>query len=98
MTRARHAADTTPMVPNVAPEIAGMVSSAPEVGDARPGDVINVSGLFADVGTLDTHTAVIDWGDGTITAASLDEASGSFSGAHAYTTGGIFDIVVVPLR
>ena len=26
---------------------------------------VTLSGSFADVGTLDTHTVLIDWGDGT---------------------------------
>jgi len=56
--------------------------------------VVTVSGLFSDAGTLDTHTALIDWGDGTATSAVIYQAAGSFSGTHAYTTGGIFDIRV----
>jgi Ca2+-binding RTX toxin-like protein/6-phosphogluconolactonase (cycloisomerase 2 family) len=80
---------------NVAPEITSLVSSAPEVGDARPGDAVTVCGLFSDVGTLDTHTADIDWGDGTVTSAVVDQTAGSFSATHAYTTGGIFDIRVI---
>jgi Ca2+-binding RTX toxin-like protein len=49
---------------------------------------------FADIGTVDTHIATIDWGDGTITSALINETAGSFSGAHAYATGGIYDILV----
>ena len=40
------------------------------------------------------HTAIIDWGDGKITSALINETAGSFSGAHAYATGGIYDILV----
>jgi hypothetical protein len=89
------AGSVTVTVSNVAPEITALLSSALEVGDARPGDVIEVSGLFADIGTLDEHTAVIDWGDGSATPAVIDHAAGSFSGTHAYMTGGIFDIKVI---
>jgi Ca2+-binding RTX toxin-like protein len=88
-------AETDLTVSNVAPEIKSLVSSAPEVGDAKPGDLVTVSGLFADLGTLDKHTAVIVWGDGTMTSAVIDETAGSFAGTHVYTTGGIFDIEVV---
>lgn len=87
--------ETTLTVSNVAPEITALVSSAPEVGDAKPGDLVTVSGLFADIGTLDTHTAVIDWGDGSVASAVIDQTAGSFSGTHVYTTGGIFDIRVI---
>jgi Ca2+-binding RTX toxin-like protein len=88
-------ADTaTVTVNNVSPVITSVVNSAPEVGDAAPRNVVAVAGLFTDVATLDTHTTVIDWGDGTITSALINEAAGSFSGTHAYATGGIYDIVV----
>jgi Ca2+-binding RTX toxin-like protein len=86
--------DTTLTVFNAAPEMTSLVSSAPEVGDAQPGDVVTVSGLFSDLGTLDTHLALIDWGDDTVTSAVINQAEGSFSGTHAYTMGGIFDIAV----
>jgi Ca2+-binding RTX toxin-like protein len=88
-------AETDLTVSNAAPEIKSLVSSAPEVGDAKPGDLVTVSGLFADIGTLDTHAAIIDWGDGTMTLAVIDQTGDSFSGTHVYTTGGIFDIEVV---
>jgi PKD repeat protein len=87
-------ASATATVSNVPPEIMGLLTSAPEVGDAKPGDVVTVTGLFADLGTLDTHTAIIDWGDGTITAASVDEGADFFMGVHTYTTGGIFEIAI----
>jgi Ca2+-binding RTX toxin-like protein len=74
--------------------ITQLVSSAPEVGDAEPGDTVTVSGIFTDPGTLDTHSALIDWGDGTVTAAMINETSQSLSGTHVYGTGGIFEIVV----
>jgi len=81
-------------VNNVAPVITSLVSSAPEVGDAAPSDVVTVTGFFTDIGTLDTHTAFINWGDGTVTPGVIDERAGSFAGAHVYATGGIYDIVV----
>jgi Ca2+-binding RTX toxin-like protein len=84
----------TVVVENVAPVITQLVSSAPEVGDAKPGDTVSISGIFTDPGILDTHSALIDWGDGTVTAALINETSQSFSGTHAYSTGGIFEILV----
>jgi len=82
------------VVENVAPVITQLVSSAPEVGDAKPGDTVSVAGNFTDPGILDTHSALIDWGDGMVTEALINETSHSFSDTHAYATGGIFDIVV----
>ena len=43
-----------------------------------------VTGSFTDVSTLDTHTAVIDWGDGTTSNATIDPVSRTFSADHQY--------------
>jgi Ca2+-binding RTX toxin-like protein len=58
--------------------------------------VVTLTGAFRDVGTLDTHTAAIDWGDGTTSKAGITESkgSGSFSGSHTYALGGIYDVKV----
>ena len=87
---------TDVVVNNVPPVIETLSSSAAGVGDAAEGDTVAVSGTFSDVGTLDTHTAVIDWGDGTSSPAAIDESggSGTFSGEHAYGAGGIYTITV----
>jgi len=87
---------TVVTVNNVAPVITAYTSSAPGVGDAAEGEDVTVQGAFTDVGTLDTHTAAIDWGDGNVTPADLVQGSGSgtFSGTHAYEYGGIYTIVV----
>ncbi|MCP3964367.1 MAG: tandem-95 repeat protein, partial [bacterium] len=41
---------------------------------------------FVDAGVLDTHTATIDWGDGTVEAGVVSETSGSgtVAGSHTY--------------
>ena len=61
---------------------------------------------FADPGTLDTHTATIDWGDGTpIEAATITEtpfgppgstagAMGTISAHHAYADNGVYPVIV----
>ena len=38
---------------------------------------------FSDAGANDTHTAQIDWGDGTAVVAS-NVGTGTVSGSHAY--------------
>jgi PKD repeat protein len=62
--------------------------------------------LFADPGTLDSHTATVDWGDGggpepaAVTESPFgppgDPAgmSGSIAGSHAYSTAGVFTVTV----
>jgi len=46
----------------------------------------------------DTHTAVIDWGDGTVTAGIVDQVAGSVSGAHTYQTLGLYLVTVTPYQ
>lgn len=57
---------------------------------------LTASASFTDPGTLDTHTAVFNWGDGTSSPATLTEASGSgsASGTHAYTATGVYTITL----
>jgi predicted extracellular nuclease len=87
------------------PLIVGLdVNAAPVLGPisapAAPVPVntpVAASAGFTDGDVGDTHTAVIDWGDGTTSAGSVSEANGSgtVSGSHVYTTPGIYTIVVV---
>ena len=74
-------ADLPPAVSPVAPAI---------VGVGLP-DTLLAS--FADAGTLDTHVAAIDWGDGTpAEPATLVEqgGSGAISATHAYARPGVY--------
>ena len=45
---------------------------------ASEGTLVQVAATFADPGAADTHTATIDWGDGTGTQlVQVNEASGA---------------------
>ena len=44
--------------------------------------------------TTDTHTAELDWGDGTIEAGVVDETLGTVAGSHVYADNGAFTIMV----
>lgn len=61
------------------------------------GAAVAAQGAFADAGALDTHTAVIEWGDGTSSAATVVEAggAGTFSAAHVYAQPGLYTLRVV---
>ena len=79
--------DATVTVTNVAPEVTA-------IGDAvSEGQAATVSATFDDPGALDTHTATIDWDDGTppqaVSAAGL---AGGF--AHVYGDDGTFTVTV----
>jgi hypothetical protein len=89
--------DTEITVNNVDPVVTTLTSSSPECGGASEGEPITIEGTFSDAGTLDTHTVLIDWGDGTPATAGVviqGSGTGSFSGDHVYTSGGIFQITI----
>jgi PKD repeat protein len=56
-----------------------------------------VSGIlaaFVDPDAADTHTAVIDWGDGTVTAGIVDQAARTVSGSHTFAAVGTYTVTV----
>jgi PKD repeat protein len=57
---------------------------------------INVSSKFTDPGTLDSHTAVWNWGDGTTSVGTVTEAngSGSVTDSHTYTKAGVYTVTL----
>jgi murein DD-endopeptidase MepM/ murein hydrolase activator NlpD len=79
--------DATVTVENVTPTVAAVGDDINEAGTAT------VSATFTDPGTLDTHTATIDWDDGTppqaVSLAAL--ASGV---DHVYGDNGTYTVIV----
>ena len=82
-------------VANQPPELLNAATDATLADKAVPGSTVNLVASFTDPDVADTHTAVIDWGDGTTSPAVVDQNTGTISGNHAYSTGGIFDVSVV---
>lgn len=58
------------------------------------GSVLNLTAPFGDPGILDTHTAEVDWGDGTVVPAEVLEVDGSgvLSSTHIYQDNGAFSV------
>lgn len=81
-------------VDNTPPVIVSLGISSP----AEPvhiGETVTIAASFTDADTGDTHTAVIDWGDGTTpTAGVVDQAAGSVTGSHEYAKSGVFVITL----
>lgn len=89
-----------------------MVANAPPTVDGgedlvgNEGSVISLTAaMFVDPGSLDTHTATVDWGDGTSSAGSVVESptgppgsltgmSGSISGSHVYADNGVYNVTI----
>lgn len=82
------------------------VSAGPDVQINESDSVSLPPSVFNDLGTLDTHTAVIHWGDGTPSESgavaespfgppgSTSGASGSVSGTHQYGDDGVYTVSV----
>ena len=82
-------------VANVAPTLADVRVTAEGglatlVGDtvAEEGELITLVGTIGDVGSNDTHTVDVDWGDGTMTPAEVDAARRTFTATHRYVDEG----------
>jgi Ca2+-binding RTX toxin-like protein len=83
-------------VNNLNPVITSFTAGAPSGDKAVEGMPISLSASFSDLGILDTHTAVVDWGDGTNSVPFGIEinGSGSFFANHTYAFGGIFNVTI----
>src|SRR5262245_33443207 len=82
LAQRRTPAPRTLTVSNLAPVVGGL--SAP-LDPVRVNTAVNTGAAFADPGTLDSHTAVWTWGDGTSSAGTVNEAGGvgSVTGSHS---------------
>jgi Tol biopolymer transport system component len=57
---------------------------------------VSVSADFSDPDIADTHTALWDWGDGTVESGSINETNGigTASGSHTYVEAGVYVITL----
>lgn len=67
-------------VTNVAPSLADMELDPASVDEA---EVATLSGRVVDPGTLDTHTVVVDWGDGTA-PETVPVVARAFTATHVF--------------
>jgi YD repeat-containing protein len=77
----------------------GIGNNNPEVGgititpDLVPVNTsVSAYVYYTDPDAGDTHTAVWDWGDGTNTPGTVDEAGQKITGTHQYTTPGVYTV------
>jgi Ca2+-binding RTX toxin-like protein len=75
-------------VSNVAPALSPI--RGPDTG--FPGQALSFTGSFNDPGTLDTHDASWNFGDGTVIAFQSTTNAGALSPAHAYSAMGSYTI------
>jgi ELWxxDGT repeat protein len=55
---------------------------------------VDLQASYSDPGSADTHTASIDWGDGTVEPATVDQWANTLTGSHLYTAAGDYLVVV----
>ena len=74
-------------------------------GGGRQVATIDLHAAFNDLGTADTHSALINWGDGASDAGVVSEspfgppgstagANGTVAGSHTYTKAGVYTVTV----
>ena len=91
----------TVTVSNIAPSV---IAGVDQIVDE--GAVVNLpASTFNDPGALDTHIAIIDWGDGTVEFGVVSEISsespdsilgvnGIVSGSHVYANNGLYTVTL----
>jgi len=94
--------DTIEAHPDEDSTVVTVLNVAPTVnadGDTiHEGDVAFVGATFTDPGVLDTHTATIDWDDGTPpegVAVVQGAGSGSLDGSRLFQDNGVHDVEVM---
>jgi hypothetical protein len=85
--------DAVVTVADVAPTVGAISAPADPVA---LGAAMSIGAPFSDAGALDTHTALVDWGDGTTSPAAVVEVNGSGTAAadHAYAVPGVYTITL----
>ena len=76
------------------PEILELDSDHNNVCDASPDGAVTISGTFSDADPTDTHTATVDWGDGTVETLIVDQSADTLAGSHTYADGGVYTVTV----
>jgi hypothetical protein len=84
----------TPSGLNLPPQITTLSSSATNCGCTIQGATVTIHATFMDTNAGDTHTAMIDWGDGQTSPGTVNEGSGTVSAEHVYAEGGIYAITM----
>jgi hypothetical protein len=80
-------------IPNVAPTVGPITTTTDPVS---VGTEVIATADFTDPDVLDTHTAEWDWGDGTTSPGTVDEAggSGNVSDPHTYDAAGVYTLTL----
>jgi probable HAF family extracellular repeat protein len=81
-------------VNNVAPVVTSLVLPADPVAISSSA---SITATFTDADDGDTHTALVDWGDGESSPATVTDApsgAGTVAGVHTYSAAGVYTVSV----
>lgn len=81
---------TTADIYNVAPSIISL--NGLPMDPVPIGESLGLTSVFTDPGIFDTHTATIDWGDGTVNDVSINE--NTVTGSHTYDLAGVYTVML----
>jgi len=76
-------------VENVAPELAPIADQSVIINE-----ILTLTEAYTDPGWLDTHTALVDWGDGFTDTINLAAGLTGFNFTHAFDTKGLYTVTV----
>ncbi|MCH7483020.1 MAG: S8 family serine peptidase, partial [Chloroflexi bacterium] len=75
----------------VALQVAPVVSAGADLA-ALEGATVSIDLAFSDLNVLETHTASIDWGDGSVASGTVDQGLDTVGGVHFYEDNGTFTV------
>ena len=81
---------TTATIYNVAPTITSLGGLPTD--PISIGETIELTSTFTDPGIYDTHTATIEWGDGTETAGTVSD--NMVTASHTYGDAGVYTVIL----
>jgi PKD repeat protein len=101
MQVALKAINAAPMVDAGADQVVGLqdVDDHDKHDKDKPEADVSIAAVFDDLGLRDTHTARINWGDGSATTAGkviepTATTDGTVTGKHTYTKAGTYTVTV----
>ena len=88
-----HIDTCTVTLSNVAPTIETLILTLEPIQIGTP---VDLTATFADPGILDTHTAIIDWGDGNTTTGTISGSDGTYTVTDSWIYGqpGVYTITL----
>jgi hypothetical protein len=79
---------------NSAPALTALSTNAAQVGAVSEGLNVVLVAAFIDPDDDDARTAVINWGDGSTSAGTVNDLARTVAASHPYASGGLYNITL----